>query len=91
MQAYPRRRTCGRLRERGELTMETEKWERIPVEALKKGDCIKVFGTVRRVVAIKPYIGPYDFVFAVAVYQPGPTTEITLCKGEFFEVMKGEN
>lgn len=49
-------------------------------EDIRVGDTVIIFGVQRRVVAIKPYVGPYDFVIGIAVCEP--KISFSLCKGD---------
>ena len=53
----------------------------VPDDQLRVGDLVKVIGTWRRITAIRPYRGPYDFVIGLADTVPG--VGFSLCRGQW--------
>lgn len=44
--------------------------EEVPDEELRVGDMVDVLG-VKRIIAIRPYVGPHDFIIGIADTVPG--------------------
>ena len=56
-------------------------YEEVPDERLRVGDCVEVIGLWARIVQIKRYEGPIEFVMGVAILDRG--NAFSLCRGQF--------
>lgn len=67
--------------------MQEDRWENVKNEALRPGDVVHVLG-VKRITAIRPYRGPFNFIFAIADTAPG--VGFSLEKGGYTDRLKIE-